>query len=229
MCLCTVIFVSELVELLGRAQASSFDDQRGSSIKHVELPDFLKEDSNSQAVSVDDIILNTQFSRPASKQSRPTDMVHRKLCPINTNIDADHNHENSSPVDDELESSSSNVSIPGLSNKHLNVQTAHHFARTMSDTSKQVNVLECEGFRGGVKSVGSTPTNPVIRFPEVCSSSAVSQTSTETPVSQKQSRSQLQKSATSDDYTLTSGDLKEFVDKRRGLYVKDEDWQVDYV
>lgn len=100
------LFALGLAELLGRAQASSFDDQRGASVKNFELPDFLKQPAplavshlgaagaalgsgtaaGIQSSSMDDSLIPTSATGAAGGQhstfyhSRPTDLVHRKLC-----------------------------------------------------------------------------------------------------------------------------------------------------
>lgn len=244
---------SELVELLSRAQASSFDDQRGPCIRNLELPEFLKE-KNSQSVSIDDIILTTQLNRTPSKPSRPTDMVHRKLCPIKSGEKSNNSSGPSSPRDKVGFEPTNKLCFTESSKKHLTFDTSLKPPRKLSDATTPVIKLSESADqtersspgkipppRGGVKSLGSTPTNPnkgfaqtsqvnVSKTAEKLLSNAVA--SENTKLLPKNNRSLLQPDVASSsdaDYTLKSGDLKQFVEKRRGLYVKDEEWEVDYV
>lgn len=255
--------MSELAELLNRAQASSFDDQRGSMVKNCELPEFLKV-KNPQQTSMDDSLLynnNEKIVRPC----RPTDMVHRKLCasPLNTIGTSDEHSEDDvnltmlSPGfvcqsfdEDALlipshEQAEQLFGAGGVSVEE-ELTEFHHDSWTERKSLSEFGLTTTKLNNVSVVSVGAGPDE--IKTKKHLNSSspskvAVSSSRSKTEKSPASSpfrrppppypghnnRGSLRKSAAIDDQSSLPDEMNNFVGKRKGVYVDEDEWQVDYV
>lgn len=241
------IFSLELAELLNRAQASSFDDQRGSAVKNCELPEFLK--PKNQQISMDDSLLY-HSSSDKHLDCRPTEMVHRKLCAspkFLSTSDEQSAEEDFGKMAATFEEGDDTLVIPS------HEEAERLFGGGVVDDDQQTdNFLDpnfterksLSDFGMGnnktnnvsIVSVGTTNDEEKNCLTVANNCNYFKRTIRESrppppPYHRGHSRGSLKKSTAIDETgSLGDNNLNNFVEKRKGVYVDEEDdWQVDYV